>query len=72
MEADILYTAVFENEQTRLYHPEKLLQYPNVLENLSPAFADLSSVVRLCDVRGTNAAVYNDLRRDRLIITLNG
>ena len=72
VEADILYTAVFENEQTRLYHPEKLLQYPNVLENLSPAFADLSSVVRLCDVRGTNAAVYNDLRRDRLIITLNG
>ena len=70
VEADILYTAVFEDSHTRCYHPEKLRQFPNRLCKLLPDCAGLEDVVRICDVRETDCTVYHDLTREQLVITI--
>ncbi len=70
VEAEILYTAVFENEQTRCFRPEKLAAYPNLLPEIMPAFGGLESVVRICDVSGGTCMVYYDLRSERLVVTI--
>ena len=70
VEADILYTAVFENERTLSYCPEMLKKLPNLLGEWFPEFADLSEVVWVCEVSGKACRLYNDLRRERLVITM--
>lgn len=71
VEAEILYTAVFENEQTKQYHPSMLRQFPNLLKELFPDQADLEEIVRICDVSVCDSRVYNDLRREKLVVTLS-
>ena len=70
VEAQILYTAVFENEKTEQYHPEKLDALPSLTAELLPEFADLASVIRIYDVTERESRVYNDLRREKLLITI--
>ena len=70
VEAEILYTAVFENEQTKLYHPERLDCLPNITAEIIPEFADLEGIIRICDVSGHYCSVYNDLRSEKLLVTL--
>ena len=70
VEQQILYTAIFENDQTKQYHPEKLAQLPNRLAELFPEFAGLEAVVRILDTNGTGSKVYHDLQSEQLIVTL--
>ena len=70
VEADILYTAVFENEHTIQYHPEILTQMPNRLGERFRDLKDLEQIVKLCDVSAPDCRVYNDLRREKLVITI--
>ena len=70
VEAEILYTAVFENEQTRQYHPEKLLQLDNLLGEWFPEFSDLNEIMRICDVSTRDCRVYHDLRHEELAVTI--
>ena len=70
VEQQILYTAIFENDQTKQYHPEKLAQLPNRLAELFPEFAGLEAVVRILNTNGTGSKVYHDLQSEQLIVTL--
>ena len=70
VEAKILYTAVFESEQTKQYHPEKLLEMPDLLVKLFPEMDKLEGVVRICDVGGTDCCLYNDLHHEKLVVTI--
>ncbi len=70
VEAGILYTAVFENEHTKQYHPERLLQFPNLLEELCPDRKEMEPVVRICDVSDKGCMVYNDLTCGQLAVIL--
>ena len=53
VEADILYTAVFENEKTRHFHPEKLSAVPNLLTSICPEAEDLAGLIRVAPVSAT-------------------
>lgn len=70
VEANILYTAVFENEQTKQYKPEILNKYPNSLPELLPEQAGMKEVVKVLDVSASDNAVYHDLRHDKLAIMI--
>ena len=72
VEAQILYTAVFENAHTKHYHPERLTELPNLLAEYFPEYGSLSDIIRICDVGGRNCRVFNDLNRERLVVTLTG
>jgi hypothetical protein len=70
VEAGILYTAVFEDEHTKVYHPEKLLEIPNLFSELLPDVGNLESVVRICDVSGGRCTLYNDLSHEQLYVVM--
>ena len=70
VEAQILYTAVFEGKQTKEYHPEKLTELPNLLTELFPELEKLNDVIRILDVRGKESTVYHDLKHEQLIVTI--
>ena len=70
VEAEILYTAVFENAQTKYYHPEKLYHFDNLLSEFFPELESLGNVVRICDVSDCDCRIYNDLRHEQLVVTL--
>ena len=70
VEAQILYTAVFEGKQTKEYHPEKLIKLPNLLTELLPEHGKLNEVIRILDVSGKGCMVYHDLKHEQFIVTI--
>ena len=68
VEAQILYTAVFHDEKTIHFHPEKLEGSPDVIGEFAPE-DDLSDIVHVYDVSARVCKVYNDVANEHLVIT---
>ena len=68
VEAEILYTAVFNNSKTIHFHPEKLNSSPDEAGKFGGEI-DLSDIVHVFDVSGRNCKVYNDIANEHLLIT---
>ena len=68
VEAEILYTAVFNNSKTIHFHPEKLNSSPDEAGKFGGEI-DLSDIVHVFDVSGRNCKVYNDIANGHLLIT---
>jgi hypothetical protein len=68
VEAEILYTAVFNNPKTVHFHPEKLMSSPDVISGFEGA-SELSDIVHVFDVSGRGCRVYNDIANEHLVIT---
>ena len=68
VEAEILYTAVFNNPKTIHFHPEKLATSPDVIGEFSED-VDLADIVHVFDVSGRGCKVYNDIANEHLVIT---
>ncbi|MCR5268856.1 MAG: PEP/pyruvate-binding domain-containing protein [Lachnospiraceae bacterium] len=68
VEAEILYTAVFNNEKTIRFAPEKLASSKNLISEFEQGQA-LSGIVYVYDVSDRKCAVYNDVANEHLMIT---
>lgn len=68
VEAEILYTAVFNNSKTIHFHPEKLKSSPDEVSKFGGEI-DLSDIVHVFDVSGRDCKVYNDVANEHLLIT---
>lgn len=68
VEAEILYTAVFNNAKTIHFHPVKLQRCPDVISDFD-CTENLSDIVHVYDVSGINCKVYNDIANEHLVIT---
>lgn len=69
VEAEILYTAVFNNEKTIHFSPEKLLEYPDITGDFEEK-EELKNIVHVYDVSGAKCEVYNDVANEHLLIAL--
>ena len=68
VEAEILYTAIFQGEKTKHYSPEKLEGSRDLTDELE--FPDmLEGVVHVYDVSDRKCEVYNDVAGEHLLIT---
>ena len=68
VEAEILYTAVFSDEKTIHFSPEKLASSKDVIGEFDENGA-LSDIVHVYDVSDRKCAVYNDVADEHLVIT---
>ena len=68
VEAEILYTAVFNNAKTIHFHPDKLQRCLDVISDFDGT-ENLSDIVHVYDVSGINCKVYNDIANEHLVIT---
>ena len=68
VEAEILYTAVFNNAKTIHFHPDKLQRCPDVISDFDGT-ENLSDIVHVYDVSGINCKVYIDIANEHLVIT---
>ena len=69
VETGILYTAVFSNEKTKVFAPEKLEQFSDI----TPAFLSSDKgmpegIVRIFSTEGKGCELYHDLEKERLVL----
>ena len=69
VEAEILYTAVFNNEKTLKYSPEMLKAFPDKVREFEGG-EELSDIVHVYDVSGADCKAMSDMAGGRLMITL--
>ncbi len=68
VEAQILYTAVFNDGKTILFEPEKLSCSPDITDRFDES-GKLSDIVHVYDVSNAECRVYNDVADEHLLIT---
>ena len=68
VEANILYTAMFNNDKTIHYHPDKLKSSPDIIDQFE-ARESLRDIVHVYDVSARDYRVYNDVPNEHLLIT---
>ncbi len=68
VEAEILYTAVFHNEKTMHFAPEKLKECPDIVSEFESG-EELQDIVHIYDVKDKKCEVYDDVADEHLIIT---
>ena len=68
VEAEILYTAVFHDEKTIHFSPEKLETSKNLISEFEQK-EELTDIVHVYDVSDRKCAVYNDIANEHLMIT---
>ena len=68
VEAQILYTAVFNNEKTIHFSPEKLESSKDLVSEFEQSEM-LLDIVHVYDVSDRKCAVYNDVANEHLMIT---
>ena len=69
VEAEILYTAVFSNEKTLHFVPEKLAEYPDIVSQFTED-PELRQIVHVYDVSRGSCELCNDLQREKLMLYL--
>ncbi len=68
VEANILYTAMFNNDKTIHYHPDKLKTSPDIIDQFE-ARESLRDIVHVYDVSSRDFRIYNDVPNEHLLIT---
>ena len=68
IESQILYTAVFQNEKTIRFSPEKLMFSEDAVSDFERSEV-LTDIVHVYDVSDRNCEVYHDLANEHLMIT---
>ena len=67
VEAEILYTAVFSNEKTLRFAPDKLADFPDVIDFYTDD-PDLKGVAHVYDTSKASCELCNDLQNEKLVL----
>ena len=68
VEAEILYTAVFEKESTVAYTPEMLQRFTDITKELMSLADDIQNVIRVFEPPEGALTLYYDMKEDHLLI----
>lgn len=70
VESDILYAAVFENEKTRVFAPERLKEMENLLTDFYPEGEELKEILVIYSMEGRESYVYHDMKTEHLLCVM--
>ena len=68
VEAGILYSAVFKDESTLAFQPEKLKQFPNSLSRFLEHAEPLQEVIHVVDASDAGIRLYYDMPTEHLLL----
>ena len=72
VESGILYNAIFENEKTAAYHPERLAKCPSAFQTLVEDGEGLEEIVQVYDVSESGVWLCNDLKTEHILCCFLG
>ena len=74
VEAEILYTAVFSDERTKLFDPVKFKEFPEVSADLFDEGDTLGreGIITVYDTGEKGCILFHDLEQGRLVLTIGG
>ena len=67
VESGILYNALFENEKTIAYHPEKLNEFKNICGEIVSEYNGLEEIIYAYDVSGADVMLCNDMKNEHIV-----
>lgn len=70
VEAGITYAAIFENEKTLIFEPEKIKQMENCLADFYPEREGIMDVIGIYSVSERESYVYHDMKDEHIICVL--
>lgn len=69
VEADILYTAIFSNDKTLNFAPNKLSDYKNIISDFAEADSD-RDIVCVFEMKDTKCTLFYDLEKNHLMLKI--
>ena len=70
VESGILYAAVFEDEHTVHFHPDRLSKLENKLPLIAHKYETYNDVIGVYDVSSFDCELYNNMQDERVVCTL--
>ena len=67
VEAGVFYGAITQSRTTKLYRPEMLKHYPEILHKFWPNAEKIQKIVKLYDLTGHHASIILDARAGRAV-----
>lgn len=67
VESEILYTAVFTDEKTKIYQPERLGAFKNITESFT-SNEKMLEIVKVFDTGGSGLKLYHDLKNEHFLL----
>lgn len=68
VEAEIFYTAIFDNSNTLYFNRAYFKENVNVLTDLLPEYQEYEEFVQVYDLRGKGLKLYSDVRNEKTVL----
>lgn len=68
VEAEIFYTAIFDNSNTLYFNREYFKENANVLTDILPEYREYEDIVQVYDLRGKGLKLYSDVRNEKTVL----
>ncbi len=71
VEADVFYAAINETRSTKRYQPDILTRYPDLYEQMCPAYPELNQVIQIHDLSENPGKLYLDAVQGKALCILS-
>ena len=68
VEAEIFYTAIFDNSQTMYFNRDYFKENTNILPDILPEYLEYADIVQIYDLRGKGLKLYSDVRNEKTVL----
>ena len=68
VEAEIFYTAIFDNNRTIYFNKDFFKDEPNVLTNILPDCGEYTDIIRVYNLHGKGIRLYSDVRNEKTVL----
>lgn len=68
VEAEIFYTAIFDNSNTLYFNRTYFKESANVLTDILPEYQEYEGIVQVYDLRRKGLKLYSDVRNEKTVL----
>ena len=68
VEAEIFYTAIFDNSKTLYFNRDYFKENKNILADILPEYLEYADIVQVYDLRGKGLKLYSDVRNEKTVL----